>query len=463
MKTVTAQTSIGKPLRLSLVVVLGGCLLLAAGFSACTRKRSSAPPKDALDTLEPVSDGLKVDLFFDATLSMKGFVTTQTTTSYQLLVPMLERGVIEGWKGGKVTFYKFGDDIAPLPGRSYLDAVKEAFYADSRLNRRTLIERVIDRASTDHLTVIITDLFQTNADINQLSEKLKQKFITSNLSIGVYAIRSQFAGAIYDVGPNAYSFTYATKPNEGRPFFLLTFGKHSDVAHYFDVLDSSGLNAIVEKHRLIFSRYLTARPLAFASTKLKTADKISEISPSNLLTGVSDDARIKTFKITKGKTVAKFSADIPYDSQLNDVMQYRSDLTAEVAAWKGEDKGGRELVEVENSLALKAFHVDIRLTPDQFPFSKAQLQAAVNVADLPGAGIYRYRILIRPNHYLLPEWVGNWNMRDEEITRWHRAPNDFNGAKTYNLENFLGTLQGAVLNTSPPKVGEIYCYIQVDK
>src|SRR6267142_1707450 len=285
MKTVTAQSSLGNPARLTLAVILGGCLLLATGFSACTRKRSPAPPRDALDTPAPASEGLKVDLFFDATLSMKGFVTAQTTTSYQLLVPMLERGVIEGWRGGEVTFYKFGDDIAPLPGRSYLDAVKEAFYEDSRLNRRTLIERVIDRASTDHLTVIITDLFQTNADINQLSEKLKQKFITNNLSIGVYAIRSQFAGAIYDIGPNAYSFPYTTKGNEGRPFYLLTFGKYSDVAHYFGVLDASGLNAVAEKHKLIFSRYLTSQPLAFARTRLKTADKISEISPSNLITG----------------------------------------------------------------------------------------------------------------------------------------------------------------------------------
>src|SRR6266446_1861315 len=193
-KAVNNQTSFGWRSRSTVAFALWGCLLLAiaTGFSACVRKRSPAPPRDPLGTLEPVSEGLQVDLFFDATLSMKGFVTPHTTTSYQLLVPMLERGVIEGWKGGKVTFNKFGDDIAPLPGRSYLDAVREAFYEDSRLNRRTLIERVIDRASTNDLTVIITDLFQTNADINQLSEKLKQKFIANNLSIGIYAIRSQF-------------------------------------------------------------------------------------------------------------------------------------------------------------------------------------------------------------------------------------------------------------------------------
>jgi hypothetical protein len=463
MKTVSAPTPLVNRGRFVVALLVGVCLILATGFSACTRKRIPPPPKDTLGTLDPVSEGLKVDLFFDATLSMKGFVTAQSTTAYQLLVPMLERSVIEGWKGGEVTFYKFGDDIAPLPSRTYLDAVKETFYGDSRLNRKTLIERVIDKASTDHLTVIITDLFQTNADINQLSEKVKEKFIAQNVSVGVYAIRSQFAGAIYDVGPNGYSFTYAAKPNEGRPFYLLTFGKHSDVAHYFSVLDSSGLKDVVDKHKLVFSRYLTTRPLAFASARLKTADKISEISPSNLLTGFSDDSRVKTFKITKGKTIAKFSADLPYDSQLGDVMEYGSALALEITAWKGEDKGGKELVESENSQALKAFHVDIKLTPDEFPFTNVKLQTSVDVTALPGAGVYCYRILLRPNHYMLPEWVPNWNMRDEDIARWHRDSKDFNGTRTYNLENFLGTLQGAVLRTTPPKVGELYCYIQVDK
>jgi len=463
MKTVSGPTSLANRGRFLVALVIGVGLLLATGFSACTRKRSQPPPKDPDGTLEPVSEGLKVDLFFDATLSMKGFVTAQTTTAYQLLVPMLERGVIEGWKGGEVNFYKFGDDIAPLPGRTYLDAVRETFYRDSRLNRRTLIERVIDRAGTDHLTVIITDLFQTDADVNQLSEKIKQKFIANNVSVGVYAIRSQFAGPIYDVGPNAYSFNYTARPNEGRPFYLLTFGKHADVAHYFAVLDSSGLKDVVDKHKLIFSRYLTARPLAFASAKLKTADKISEISPSNLLAGVPDDPRIKTFKITKGKTIAKFSSDIPYDSQLDDVMTYRSDLNTEITAWKGEDRGGKELVATESPQALKGFHVDIKLNPDEFTFKTAQLQTIVDVGSLPGAGIYSYRIVMRPNHYELPEWVADWNMRDDDVARWHQDSKSFNGTKTYNLENFLGTLQGAVLSTTPPKVGEIYCYIQVDK
>ena len=450
--------------RSAVLLLLGWSILAVAALSACTNKRSPPPPDDALGRIDPVSDSVKVDLFFDATLSMKGFVLTQTTSSYQLIVPLLERGVIEGWKGGQISFFKFGDDIAPLPGRQYLEAIKPSFYSDSKYNRKTLIESVIDRSSQDRLTVIVTDLFQTNADINQLSEKLKQKFIANNLAIGIYAIRSQFDGPIYDVGSDAYSFRYTSgKPETERPFYLLAFGKHADISKYFEVLDKAGLSGIVERHSLIFSRHLASRYISFSRAKMKTADRISEISASNLLTARFDDDRVKAFKLAKSRPEAKFSTELPCDSLVKNVMEYGNDLTAEVTAWKGEDKGGKELIQIESPQAQKALSVTAKLLPEQPPYTKLHLGGSIKPSDFPGPGIYQYRILLRPNRFMLPGWVSLWNMRDEEVKRWYRTPADFNGAKTYNLENFLGTLQGAVLSTTQPKLGDIYCYIRVDK
>jgi hypothetical protein len=445
-------------ISLLLVITLSGC-------SACTRKRSPPPQEEEQDKFAPISEALTVDLFFDATLSMKGFVSTQTSSAYQQTVPLLERVVIEGWNNGQARFYKFGDAIAPLPGRDYLEAAKPAFYGDKNYNKKTLIERVIDEAKPDHLTVIITDLFQTNADVNQLSNKLKQKFIANNLAIGVYAVRSQFNGSIYDVGPDSYSFTYRSgdKPASHRPFYLLAFGSHADVAHYFDVLSNSGLNALPEKHMLIFSRYLASHLPSFTPVKLKTADKISEISSSNLLPSDYKGDRVKAFKVSKGAMAAKFSLELPYDAGLTNVLAHGSELVPEITAWKGEDTGGRDLTLVENQQAQKALAVTAKLLPEDAPFNKLELQAELNLGGLPVAGIYRYRILLRPRSYVLPEWITKWNMRDTEIKIWHQRPQEFDGSKTYNLENFLGTLQGAVLSTTPPKVGDVYCYIRVDK
>ncbi|HUC19888.1 MAG TPA: hypothetical protein VMR98_00115, partial [Candidatus Polarisedimenticolaceae bacterium] len=353
---------------------------------------------------------------------------------------------------------------APLPGRGYLEAVKPAFYSDSKYNKKTYIERVIDQAELGHLTIIVTDLFQDNADVNQLSEKLKQKFIAKSLAVGVLAVRSQYEGTVYDVGSDNYSFVYKNKekPETGRPFYLLALGSHADIAHYFSTLENSGLNTFPQKHVLIFSRFLTAQPSAFTSAKLKTADKISEISSSNLLSKAHGGEQVKAFKITKGKALARFSTEWAYQP-LPNVLEYSSDLTSDVKGWKGEDTGARELILAENQQAAKALTVATTLLPESTPFKKLEIRTELRVSELPAAGTYRYRILLRPNHYSLPTWVSEWNMTDKEIKNWHLRTSDFNGAKTYNLENFLGTLQGAVLSATPPEVADIYCYIRVEK
>ncbi len=422
------------------------------------------PPNEPSRRFSPVSETLKVDLFFDATLSMEGFVKTQSSSYYQQTVHLLERGVIEGWKGGQVAFHKFGDEIAPLPGRQYLDAAKPTFYTDAKYNKKTYIERVIDRAELDHLTVIVTDLFQDNADVNQLSEKLKQKFFANGLAVGVLGIRSQYQGTVYDVGADNYTFAYTSreKPETGRPFYLLAFGSHANIAHYFDTLQRSGINAFPEKQVLILSHFLTAQPAPFTSAKLKTADRISEISSSNLLSPGYTGNQLKAFKITKGKTEAHFSTEWVYQP-LPNALEYSGNLQSAVESWKGEDTGAKELVLAENQQANKALTVVATLTPENPPFSQLQIRADLKVHEIPVAGTYRYRVRLLPSQYALPSWVSEWNMRDPEIKAWHLHPGDFNGAKTYNLENFLGTLRGAVVGTNPPEVGDIYLYIRIDK
>ena len=415
-------------------------------------------------TFSPVSGSLKIDLFFDATLSMKGFTLTQTSSSYQQSVPLLERAVIEGWRGGEAAFFKFGDEIATLPGRAFLEAIKPQFYSDAKYNKRTFIERVIDRADVDHLTVIVTDLFQDNADVNQLSTKLKNKFIANGLSIGVLGIRSQYDGTVYDVGSDNHSFSYKSseKPESGRPFYLLAFGSHANVAHYFTTLESSGMSSFPERHALILSRFITAQSAPFATAKLNTANKMSEISSSNLIESSTSQDHTKAFQITKGRTETSFSTQWPY-SALPNVMEHAAVLASELTAWKAENTGGKQLTLVESSRAKTALEITARLFPESGAFNKLDLQARLNVKELPASGKYCYRIVLRPSSYSLPSWVSEWNMRDSEIKAWHMKVGQFNGAKTYNLENFLGTVQGAVLNTTPPEVGEIYIYLKVDK
>lgn len=421
-------------------------------------------PADATSMFSPVAEALKVDLYFDATLSMQGFTRSQSGSTYQQAIPLLERAVIEGWRGGEAAFFKFGNETAPLPARTFLEATKPQFYSDTQYNTRTFIERVIDKADPNHLTVIITDLFQDNADVNQLSAKLKNKFIAAGLAVGVLGIRSNYEGKVYDVGPDNYSFAYTSsgKPQTGRPFYLLTFGSHANIAHYFETLERTGMSNFPERHALIFSRFVTAQTTPFASAKLKSATGISEISSSNLVAPNKRQAEIKAFRIIKGKTEATFTTDWPYEA-LPNVMEHPPELEPELTCWKGEDRGNKELIPVENPAAKSALQVSAKLLPEAESFNKLEFKARLNVSQIPAAGTYSYRIVLRPVNPRLPAWVRDWNMRDGDIRAWHLNPTEFNGAKTYNLENFLGTLSGAVSSTRRPEAAELYVYIKVDR
>ena len=217
------------------VAFLTGCKKNTAG------KCSVISAIETKDTLLPPTENLQVDIYLDATLSMKGFTETDSFSYYQQTIPLLESSVINTLRGEKV-FYKFGNKSEVLKDRDFLQSQKPAFYADANFNTKTLIENVLENANPQNLTIVVTDLFQDNADVNQLSEKIKSKFITANLAVGILGIKSQFNGTVYDVGSNNYSFPYKTGDEATyRPFYILAFGSHSNIARYFDALEQDGI------------------------------------------------------------------------------------------------------------------------------------------------------------------------------------------------------------------------------
>jgi hypothetical protein len=222
------------------------------------------------------------------------------------------------------------------------------------------------------------------------------------------------------------------------------------------------MNAFPEKHVLILSSFLTGAATPFGPAKLQSADKISEISTSNVLTQGYRGEQVKAFKISKGKTEAHFSTEWAYQP-LPDVLEHSSELTPLIESWKGEDTGAKELVLSENREAKEALSLVATLIPERPPFNRLKIRADFKVSEIPTAGTYRFRIRLRPSRYSLPVWVSEWNMRDSDIKNWRLHPTDFDGAKTYNLESFLGTLQGAVLSNAQPEVGDIYLYLRLEK
>ena len=94
---------------LCLFIFLSGC------NSGCNSSRNSSipDPPEPLPDLPSVSDRLVARIYFDATLSMRGFVTPGST-HYTQICPDLERVIVNGWKDETVNFFQFGEKVEPI-------------------------------------------------------------------------------------------------------------------------------------------------------------------------------------------------------------------------------------------------------------------------------------------------------------------------------------------------------------
>lgn len=447
------------------LTLLAASLLIAASSFGCRRQLCDPPPNETVNQFPALSKALNVEIYLDGTLSIQGFIVPGIASRYQQVLPLLESTVESGWKSSRVSFYKFGTAIQELPQRRYLEAQHQKFYLDSQINRETLIQNVIDQAAADRMTIIVTDLFQTDADVNLIVNKIKDKYIANNLAVGVLAIKSEFNGKIYDVGPNNYNFPYRSdnsNPATFRPFYLVAFGNLADVSNYFDEAFKNGLNAFPETRAVIFSRYVSEEVSSFAESAVTDISKLQDVS--NLLPTDTKAEHLKQFRVLSDSTpLASFSARLSYKA-LRYVMPVASpELEAEVTAFKceapNEIKKGKAPQQLsKNEDATRAFAIkDARLNESTLDF-----KAEIVPAFLPGAGIYCFKSTLRPKGYKLPDWFTDWNMSSEQAETWRRNPKEFNGATTFNLEAFLRNLWATNLQVQRPKVAEFYCYVKKD-
>lgn len=437
------------------VVSVSICLFVSQG---CNGPKSSGglilPAKKDATEYAGLSSELDVEIYLDATRSMKGFIEAGDASYYIRTLELFERAAVISWNKVRVKHYKFGEQLDEITGRAYIKASRPEFYSDPRYFKKTFIENVIDRAAQEKLTIIITDLFQNDSDINLLIQKLKGKYLAQNYAIGVLGIKSQFNGVVYDVGINNYSFPYASNSTEQtrfRPFYALLLGKHADIEHYYKNLGESGLNEfpIPIKVFSVFSRYLAARPASFKEGKITSINRMVELKGS-LVPGLKDDF-VKQFRIQSSSEKGGFSAVLKYQRLPHSIEYDANEFEGEISAWELHDAKLEENLSARQALSVKR---------SQFSQDVLTVEVEIDPKHLPREGIYLFRALLRPKNYQAPTWIAGWNMAPGMIEKWRQEPGSFNGATTFNLKPFLSGLQEAVIQRYQPEVGELYCYIQ---
>jgi len=425
-----------------------GCAIFIGSCS--TPKKWPPPPPHQSERLEEKSTQIIFDVFFDATLSMQGFVNPGIITDYARVIDRLEGSITTGWPNATVTFYKFGTTIRELSGREQKNAVKPAFYNEKELRGITSTEKVLDTARTDHFTIIVTDLFQDDADVTQLVNKLKDKFLPATISVGLLGIQSNFDGIVYDVGITRDWFQYRGQ----RPFYIVMIGKHRDIEHLYSSLDIRILNELTNKNFLLLSSHFSYPLPSFEKVRITSkanADEITNILPHN-----SKDSRVKQLRIKSGKVQSQLTLllariRLPYTLDLDP-----SAFEIELSPHKVETIAGRDTLVsyMDGTNALTT----IPVVTD----SSIELRLKIDETKLATTGIYVFeqRIHLTDNVDLLPKWIVSWNMNLTKLPDWKLKPSSFEGNTTLSLRKFTLDLFQAIVQTQKPEISHLFYYIR---
>jgi len=471
-----------------------------------------SPPLTSDESLV-LSKDLVTDIYFDSTLSMQGFVQDNGNSYYQQTIAALERPIISS--GGQVNFFEFGSEtddskienssnkesssktnIKPLPDRSYREANKKSFYADPK--KKTFIHNVLDSANKSHLNIVITDLFQDQTDIDLLSKQIGKNFIKQGQAVGVFGIKSQFQGKIYDVGRNNYSFDYINGEDikTYRPFYILAFGQHSDIADYFSKLANTEIASNSEKHIIIFSKFLANKNIPISQTETLDIRGLNEVdgvfvsesknNPNfkefNIIKNVNDNFYKTTLPFDSLPYIANFTQITPFitncqcqnnkgaqnDSNANNTnenirndLQISDAITIDLTS-NNDPENGSAMGNNGNSNVgsnTQTLNIENNEKEDSSNTYKINLTAKILPEKIEANSVNCFHVVLRPEKYSLPKWISEWNLTDGEIENWNRDKNPVKG-KTYNLAPFLQTILNSTIEEHKPKITDFYFYVK---
>ena len=460
--------------RSILVPLLMACLL----FSGCGHNRPAQTADGSgsdIHTGFVQSESVDADVYLDGTMSMAGYVNYANGTVYGEAVKGIERSIQETWKDEKVNFVKFGDAFTPLSRDGLLQANQAAFYNE----KDTSLQKVVEQSDDKKLNVVITDLFQTNQDIDSLMNALKAKCFAQNHALAVIGMKSQFNGKIYDVGKSQASFEYATNddPASYRPFYLMVYGNENDVRAFTEAFTKNLPKNVPHKEVLLSANFAadTALENDSASKGEKREKNVAQMAEISNLT--TDDAVVQ-YRLKLDEKASKANIALKGDHVIGDMPQafeLKADKVEKSVSENGEQKTSSGIRGWINKL----FHRNKNNGSSTFQEMKANdfltgagdevqvkdqdvtmsLNAKVDPSAIKkDAGVYlvQFSLIPEKSTYLdvNSKTFDEWNFEDNQAAADANAV----GSKTLNINTFIRQLSSLNYELNKPGFHNLYIY-----
>lgn len=276
------------------LVVLGLGLWVTLLVACGSSERPACLPVDLerkITKLPPVEEAGPVVVWVNASGSMAGYLRRSKLLSgdipYKDLIQTLPQWM--DMVASKVDYFKFGKTVQAMSRGDFLNAARESFYRDPRLKDSSRISDPIAKAveqDASVLTVIITDLFLSGAELDLSASGELRRPLTQALSQGKHVallgIRNPFSDRIYDL-PSGKLLDYTGE----RPFYLILIGPETRIAALYRRLQQEILSSLPADHSdhsdhyhfTLFTPDLVDTPAPSTSNALRSAG----IKPARIL------------------------------------------------------------------------------------------------------------------------------------------------------------------------------------
>lgn len=387
---------------------------------------------DVVGTPYKKTDQINIDIYIDATTSMEGFAVNNSS-KYSQFLDQLEASGMSAWKKADIKFFKFGQVIKPVDRTQFLSAKNNLqFYREPGIFKNTYIDSVVKNTDSRRLSVLITDLFQDEGDVNTMVEKIKEKCFANNIAVGILGIKTDFKGTVYDV-PGRPSYPLVT--NE-RPFYAIVFGNNDNLGTLFDVLKTKAF--VNEDQILIFSKYII-ESFKISLTKTRESKFVNKKAAS------ADIYNLFDFSMKKEGKEARFDLvlDLKRRKRSPDFLEKNIEIVAFKKSTKGSKSAGGDST-ATNDISVE----NIKRNGD-----KLTATIVLNNDDEPGN--YTYIVYLKANELSglqTPKWIKDFSTDDP-------VPNTASENKTLNLDKLSTTLLVANASISPTYIAKFYLNI----
>lgn len=410
-------------------LILISCFLI----TSCSTKLPEPRWTEVNAPQESLQNKIKIDIYIDATTSMGGFAVGEKTI-YSQFIDQLEASALSAWKSADVKYYKFGTKIKVINRTEFLKAKNnQSFYRERGFLEKTYIDSVIKKTDVKRLSVVITDLFQDEGDVNNMVEQIRSQCFSKDIMVGFLGIKSEFDGLVFDT-PNSPG-GYRLKTEE-RPFYALFFGDPVRMEKLFEALKTTKF--VKENQLLLISNHIL-KSSNVSIIKTKESKFVNKKAPR-----IQSDNTFDFSMKGNGKD-ASFKFELTFDKNSRCVDFNENTITAVVFK--------KSYTDAKNANPDSVLTNDIKIESIQRQGSK--LTATLILKNENSVGNYSYLIYLQPNlinGFLLPSWI-------KDFSTDNPVPNTPSASQTYNLEKLISRLLVAKNAVTPTYISKSYINI----